>query len=338
MTLRPIANRYAQPPSNRAARSGRAQAGWMTFLNNRGWRMSLLVLLSCVIAGMNLSCGKTDQPETVWGRGGRGPGEMIYPRAIAKSPDGTFFVVDRSARVQHFDANGQFLNGWVMAEWSQGKPVGLTVDADGNLWVPDTHYHRIIIFTPDGKEIRRFGTRGTGAGEFDLPTDIAFDRDGNIYISEYGDNNRVQVFDRNFKYLRGWGKIGDGPSDLARPQSMVIVDDELYVTDSCNHRISVFGLDGSYRRTLGHTGGNPGEYRFPYGLEIDQQNNLIVTEFGNNRVQKLDRLTGAPLASWGQAGRLPGELTYPWASITLGDRVVVVDAGNNRMQVFRFGK
>jgi len=142
--------------------------------------MTLLVLGLLAIQ----ACGDPAQPLAVWGRAGREPGEMIYPRALAKSPDGSFFVVDRAARVQHFDSQGKPLNLWQMAEWSQGKPVGLTVNRDGNLWVPDTHYHRVIVFTPDGKEIKRFGTQGSGPGEFDLPTDVVFDTQGNIYVSE----------------------------------------------------------------------------------------------------------------------------------------------------------
>jgi len=292
-------------------------------------------LCLCVSAA-NLNCGEVDQPEAIWGRSGRGPGEMIYPRAIARAPDGTFYVIDRVAHVQRFDTDGKPLNGWFMAEWSQGKPVGLTVDREGNLWVPDTHYHRVIVFSSEGRELKRFGKRGTGPGEFDLPTDVAFDDAGNIYVSEYGENNRIQVFDRDFNYLRGFGQIGGNDGDLARPQSIAIVGDTLYVTDSCNHRIGVFKLDGTFVKNLGRSGSAPGEYRFPYGLELDADSQLIVTEFGNNRVQKIDRDTGAGLKSWGRTGRLAGELNYPWAAISDGDRVIVVDAGNNRLQTFRF--
>ncbi len=297
-------------------------------------RVSVLALISIAVFALN-GCGKSDQPEAIWCHAGRGPGEVVYPRGITRAPDGTFFIVDRAARIQHLDAGGKFLNGWQMQEWAQGKPVGLTVDHDGNLWVPDTHYHRVIVFTPQGQEIKRFGTKGAGPGEFDLPTDIAFDRDGNIYVSEYGDNNRVQVFDRDLKFLRQFGQMGQGDGDLSRPQSLAIVDDLLYITDSCNHRISVHKLDGTFIKHLGQTGSAPGEYRFPYGLDVDDHGNLVVAEFGNNRVQLIDRNTGAGIASWGKAGRLPGELNYAWAVAWDNGRAIVVDAGNNRLQVVR---
>ncbi len=280
-------------------------------------------------------CGKTDQPDAIWCSAGYGRGQVVYPRAITRALDGTFFIVDRAARIQHLDSKGNYLNGWQMQEWAQGKPVGLTIDRDGNLWVPDTHYQRVIVFTPEGREIKRFGKKGTGPGEFDLPTDVAFDNDGNIYVSEYGENNRVQVFDKDFKFLREFGKTGPGMGELSRPQSMVIANELLYVTDSCNHRIAVYQLDGTLVEYIGGVGSAPGEFRFPYGLDLDDQGNLLVAEFGNNRIQKIDPNSGASLWQWGTAGKLPGELNYAWAVAADGDRAIIVDAGNNRLQVVK---
>ena len=52
-----------------------------------------------------------------------------------------------------------------MQEWAQGKPVGTTVDHDGNVWVPDTHYHRVIVFNPQGDELKRFALT-TSSGRY----------------------------------------------------------------------------------------------------------------------------------------------------------------------------
>jgi DNA-binding beta-propeller fold protein YncE len=293
----------------------------------------MAVVLLTLVAG----CDKADVPEAVIGRAGRGPGEMAYPRGLAAAPDGTFYVVDRAARVQHLDADGKPLAEWQMTEWQQGKPVGLTVGPDGNLWVPDTHYHRVIVFTPRGQELFRFGARGAGPGEFDLPTDVAFDAAGNVYVSEYGENNRVQIFDKDRNFLRSIGTFGHAPGELARPQSIAVVGELLYVADACNHRVAVFTTGGDFVKNLGQSGSGPGEYRFPYGLDVDAEGKLIVCEFGNNRVQKIDPGSGQGLAAWGRNGRLPGELAYPWAAVATKDGgVVIADAGNNRLQKIRF--
>jgi DNA-binding beta-propeller fold protein YncE len=72
-------------------------------------------------------------------------------------------------------------------------------------------------------------------------------------------------------------------------------------------------------------------------MDIDSKGRLVVCEFGNNRVQLLDRATGKGLKTWGVGGREPGQMAYPWAvAVDRKDRIVAVDSGNNRVQVFEF--
>lgn len=295
-----------------------------------------LAVLAATIAVVG--CDGGTKPDAIWCSTGVGPTQVIYPRAIAYSPaDDSFVVVDREARIQRLDRNGKFINEWRTPLWAQGKPVGLTVGPDGNIYVPDTHYYRVLVYAPTGQLIRQWGSKGTEPGQFIYPTDIAFDSKGNVFVSEYGDNDRIQVFDREGKYLYQFGRFGEGLGEFSRPQSMVIDQDLVYVTDSCNHRILVFNADGSFVRAMGKLGSELGEFRFPYGLDIDSRGRLIVCEFGNNRVQMIDKETGEGLATWGMAGREPGELAYPWGvAVDRHDRIVAVDAGNNRLQVFEF--
>ena len=290
------------------------------------------------VAMLVLGCDDGKSPQAIWCETGNGPGQVVYPRAIAydRRTD-TFFICDRLARIQHLDRNGEFLNEWQMPQWKLGKPVGLSVGRDGNLWVPDTHYHRVVVYTPTGEKIREWGSFGTKPGEFVYPTDIAFDAQGKIYVSEYGDNDRISVFDGDAKFLYQIGKFGTGDGEFSRPESIVIEGDLIYVTDACNHRICVFKTDGTFVRNMGRPGSGLGEFRFPYGLDMDEDGDLIIAEFGNNRVQKINKQTGKGLATWGVAGRQPGQLAYPWGVCVDGrGRAVVVDAGNNRLQVAKF--
>jgi ABC-type Fe3+ transport system permease subunit len=284
-----------------------------------------------------VGCDKS-QPEAIWCETGTGPAQVVYPRAIAYSKaDDTFFVIDRMARVQHLDRKGKCINEWRMPQWQVGKPVGVSIGPDGNVYVPDTHYQRIMVYSPKGELLRHWGSAGTGNGQFIYPTDIAFDTKGHIFVSEYGDNDRIQVFSQAGEFLYAFGKFGKGDGEFIRPQSMVIDDDTMYITDACNHRIQVFKTDGTFIRTMGQSGSGPGEYRYPYGLDEDDQGHLIVCEFGNNRVQLIDKKTGKGLRTWGVGGHDPGQLAYPWGvCVDKRDRVVAVDAGNNRLQVFEF--
>ena len=144
-------------------------------------------------------------------------------------------------------------------------------------------------------------------------------------------------WDYNFEFVYQFGKFGQGDGEFARPQSLLIDHGLVYVTDACNHRICVFKTDGSFVSNLGRLGSGPGEFRFPYGLDQDSQGHLVICEFGNNRVQRIDKATGQSLGLWGHGGREPGQLAYPWGVIVdKHDRVIVVDSGNNRLQVFGF--
>ncbi len=284
-------------------------------------------------------CGDTTKPEAIWCETGTGPSQVVYPRAIAYRPqDDSFFVIDRMARVQHLNHKGECITEWRMPQWETGKPVGVSIGPDGNVYIPDTHYQRIMVYSPTGELLRKWGSAGNGPGQFIYPTDVAFDSKGNVFVSEYGDNDRIQVFTPAGEFLYQFGKFGKGDHEFMRPQSIVIDEtDTVYVTDACNHRIQVFKTDGTFVKTLGKAGSGLGEFRYPYGLDQDGNGNLIVCEFGNNRIQLIDQQTGRGLKTWGSGGHDPGQLAYPWGvAVGSGEKVVAVDAGNNRLQVFEF--
>ncbi len=315
--------------------------GWR--MENRGGRRTLRAILypfSSILVFTLPGCGDGSKPDAIWCEPGRTPVQLVYPRAIGYDAKGdTFYVIDRLARVQHLDRRGNPLNEWRMPEHAAGKPVGVSIGPDGNVYVPDTHYHRVIVYTPQGEEIRRWGTQGHAPGQFIYPTDIDFDAQGNVFVAEYGDNDRVQVFTPTGEFLYQFGRFGQGDGEFMRPQAMVIDADEnlVYITDHANHRINVFKTDGSFVRNLGKRGSDLGEFRFPYGLAQDSRGRLIVCEFGNNRVQLIDKKTGTGLKTWGLGGHEPGQLAYPCGvAVDRDDRVVAVDAGNNRLQVFEF--
>jgi len=291
-----------------------------------------------VMAFLLVGCSRGGKPDAVWMETGAGEGQVVYPRGICYSKaDDSYYVVDRLARIQHLDREVKFVAGWRMPEMAQGKPVGLTIGPDGNVWVPDTHYSRVMVFNPKGELLKQFGKYGREKGEFIYPSDIAFDATGRIFVSEFGDHDRIQVFDKDLNYLFEFGRFGAEDGEFSRPQSMVIDGETLYVTDACNHRIDVFTTDGRFVRSMGRIGSGLGEFRFPYGLDIDSKGRLVVCEFGNNRVQLIDKETGKGLAAWGTGGRELGQLAYPWGvAVDKKDRVVAVDAGNNRLQVFEF--
>jgi DNA-binding beta-propeller fold protein YncE len=270
----------------------------------------------------------------IFGRTGMGPGEFSYPRAAVLGSDRLIYVVDKAARIQSYTLDGRFVRDWQTPEKEAGKPTGLGAGRDGRIYVADTHYARVLIYDSHGHLLDQFGSFGTGPGQFGLPTDVAVARDGCLYVSEYGLNDRVSKFTPQHEWLFSFGGKDAGEAAMRRPQSLLLApDDTLWVADACNHRICHFDEAGRFLGSFGHPGSGLGELRFPYGLDRLSDGSLVVAEFGNNRIQRFDS-EGRSLGVWGTAGREPGQLAYPWAVAVLpGDRVLIVDSGNNRVQV-----
>jgi DNA-binding beta-propeller fold protein YncE/ABC-type spermidine/putrescine transport system permease subunit II len=301
----------------------------------------LVIITVClsVLTGCDDKTGLADVPKIVgaFGRTGRGQGEFVYPRAIDITGDDSLFIVDKTGRIQRLSSEGDFLNVIKMPMIEAGKPTGISIAPNGNLYVADTHYHRVVVFSAEGKLIKEFGGFGQSDGCFIYPTDIAFSPDGRIYVSEYGGNDRISVFTEQGDFIFSFGTAGSGIGQLARP-SALCVDNErkrLYVADACNHRIAIYNLDGSLFGYIGSAGRDPGQLRYPYDLVLLSDGTIVVCEYGNNRLQ-LFSPEGQSLSVYGQAGRQLGELAYPWGLTVDGRRrAYIVDAGNNRIQVWQ---
>jgi DNA-binding beta-propeller fold protein YncE len=275
--------------------------------------------------------GKLD---AVWGRRGVSDGRFQKPRAMAVDADDRIYVVDMSARIQVFDTEGNFLRGWRTPECVNGKPTGLSIGIDGQLLVADTHYYRVLIYSPQGEQIGLIGgLRGEGPGEFGLVTDAVQDSRGNLYVAEMGEFDRIQKFSPDGRFLKQWGGHGSEPGQFLRPQNMAVDQhDQIWVADACNHRIQEFDTDGKLLRCWGAQGGAPGELYYPYDLLVTPDEQVYVCEFGNHRVQKFT-VDGEPLGCWGSEGRQEGQLFNPWALGRDSDgRVYVLDTNNHRVQ------
>jgi DNA-binding beta-propeller fold protein YncE len=287
-------------------------------------RLALLVLL--------IGCSRATPPDAASaiqtiGGPGSDDGHFATPRASAWDPRGFLYVVDKTARIQKFDTNGKFLRGWSTPECEKGRPTGLTVDPKGEILVADTHYHRVLRYSPDGALLSQFGSEGGAPGQFLYPTCIAVGADGSLYVSEYGGSDRIQVFTPEGKLIRSWGSYGKEPGQFDRPQSIALAGDRAYVADAANHRVQVFTLDGKLLKVWD-------DLKYPYSVSLDLQGNVLVAEYGRHRVTKFSP-DGAPLASAGKPGTGPADLNTPWSAIPIGgDRIAIVDSGNHRIQLW----
>jgi DNA-binding beta-propeller fold protein YncE len=275
--------------------------------------------------------------DEVWGRRGLADGRFQKPRAITVDAQDRVYVVDMTARIQVFTPEGKFLRGWQTPVHEAGRPTGLSIDRQGRVLVPDTHYYRVLIYSPEGQLLQTIGgVNGPGPGQFGFVTDVVEDSQGNLYVSEYGEWDRIQKFSAAGKFLLQWGGHGSGPGEFVRPQSMAIDnDDQIWVADSCNHRIQIFDTSGKLLKQFGQQGAALGELCYPYGLAFDADQNLFVCEYGNHRVQKFSH-DGRSLGCWGRHGRAPGELFAPWGvALDRQGQLHVLDTMNHRVQRVR---
>ena len=295
-----------------------------------------------LLARSSLSRDGDGTVEMLWGRRGISEGRLQKPRAMAIDEQDRIYVVDMTARIQVFDRDGNYLRGWRTPASDNGRPTGLTIDNDGNLLVADTHYYRMLVYSPEGQLLNDRvlgGTLGRAPGEFGLVTDAVQDSRGNYYVAEYGEYDRIQKFTRDGEFIFQWGGHGDQPGEFLRPQNLAIdQNDHIWVADACNHRIQVFDATGNQAKLLkvwGEEGNEPGKLRYPYDLVLDGEGHIYVCEFGNHRVQKFT-LDGKFLGMWGNIGREEGELHNPWALVQDSKgRFHVLDTYNHRIQRVR---
>jgi DNA-binding beta-propeller fold protein YncE len=299
------------------------------------WIVLVVALASaCGCEGDRASIG---QLKAVWGRRGISDGRFQKPRAMAIDREDHLYIVDMTARIQVFDTDGSFLRSWQTPDHKVGKPTGMSIGPDGSVWVADTHYYRVLVYSSEGKLLRTFGgKKGDKPGQFGLVTSVAHDSAGNFYVSEYGDFDRIQKFTPEGKFIRQWGGHGSDPGQFIRPQKMAIDDhDHIWVTDSCNHRIQVFDADGKLLRVWGKEGKGLGEMYYPYDLALGDNDTIYVCEFGNHRVQKFTR-DGRSLGCFGSEGRDEGQFSNPWAIVRDSKGTIyVLDTGNHRVQVIK---
>src|SRR5688572_17979175 len=89
----------------------------------------------------------------------------------------------------------------------------------------------------------RWGTEGTENGQFKVPHSMAFDSEGNIYVTDTN-NHRIQKFTSDGKFITKWGTEGNKDGEFSIPEGIDLDSHEnVYVADTGNSRIQKFTSD-----------------------------------------------------------------------------------------------
>ncbi|HWR35230.1 MAG TPA: SMP-30/gluconolactonase/LRE family protein [Clostridia bacterium] len=201
------------------------------------------------------------------------------------------FVADSVARRVLVFAPDHKLEGTISD--GMADPGGMAIDNENRfLYVADAELDQVLVYDADPpyKLLRKIGTTGkahtlTDPGNFGKPTNVAVDQDGNLFVSDTF-NNRVQIFDADGKFIRTFGKAGDGPGYFARPKGIAIDGDgHVWVADGVQDRVQVFTQEGQLLLWMGGHGLLPGQFNTLAGLAIDKNNRVFTSEQYPGRVQ-----------------------------------------------------
>lgn len=205
--------------------------------------------------------------------------EMRFPVGIALSSDGRLFVSDAgSSRILIYSKDGLFTGS---IEKGLKRPGGIAIDdQQGRIYTVDIKDHMIKIYSLHNYELlKTIGGRGIGEkGVFNFPTNITLDKDGNLYVVDTG-NFRIQVFNKEGKYLREFGRIGDTPGSFARPKGIALDSEgNIYVVDSLFQNTQVFDHNERLLLFWGSGGKGPGYFGLPAGIAVDSNDMVYVVD------------------------------------------------------------
>lgn len=262
------------------------------------------------------------------------------PSAIRFDSRKHMFLLNRGPQaLVEFDANGKFIR--IFGDGLLTRAHGLRIDASDNLWVTDGIAHVVMKLNQQGEVLMTLGTKGEGGGwnesdgfhHFNQPNDLAFGRNGDIFVVQGhtpngdGGDPRVLKFDKNGKFIKTWGGRGSAPGKFTEAHGIAVdAQGMLWVTDRENQRIQVFDQDGKYLREMKFGG-------LPSSLEIGPQFIYVANGFAC-QLLRVD-LNGKVLAATGKPGTGVGEFTEAHSvTVSPSGEIWVGDSVGNAVQKF----
>jgi len=244
------------------------------------------------------------------------PGRLRKPLGIDVDRSGNLYVADATAKaIMIYDKEGKFLRK-IGGPKLFDRLASVTVDPRGDrFYVVDiggvqSEHHRVRVFdNATGNHLFDIGKRGKGPGEFNLPRDLAVGKDGNLYVVD-GGNFRVQVFDRDGKFLRNFGSVGLQFGQFARPKEIAVdATGNVYVVDTAFGNFQIFDPAGTLLLFIGGRAeqDGPAKYMLPSGIYVDEDNRVYMVD---QWFRKVDVFRPVGLkAEDGFLGKRPGSKT-----------------------------
>jgi hypothetical protein len=225
------------------------------------------------------------------------------------------------SRLYEFDRSGQFVREIGKDLYGFMTAHAVRIDPAGNIWAVDEGSSMVIKFAPDGRVLMTLGRKaeavsvpahgaakdeglGIPADNFDGPTDVGWDKAGNIFVADGIGNARIVKLAPDGSYMDAWGGRGSGQGQFDDVHSLAVDSaGNVYAADRGNHRIQVFDNEGRFLREISGIGApaaiciSPGPHPYLYA-----SNSNGPTDFDNGEIYKLE-LDGTVLGKFGTAGK-----------------------------------
>ena len=222
------------------------------------------------------------------GSEGSGNGNVQDPYGVVVA-NGKVYVPDCSnRRIAVFSSTGT----WNSNFGSYGNrefqdTYGIAVDATGNIYISSHQDQEVRKFDKDYNFIKRFGSSGSGDGQFNGVLEMAVGPNSRLYVVDHS-GHRVQIFDLEGNFVGKFGVNGSGDGQFKAPWGIAVSTNRVYVADRDNHRIQIFDLNGNFIKKVGGLGSFGGQFSSPYSVSLLPNGNLVVGDRNNGRLQILD--------------------------------------------------
>jgi hypothetical protein len=256
-------------------------------------------------------------------------GEAI---GVATNSKGHVFVYTRSAntRLFEFDQNGNYVREIGEGNYGFEFAHSVRVDAEDNIWAVDEGTNMVIKFNPAGRVVMVLGRRpeavagavASAAGPpppaekylFGRPTDVGWDAQGNIFVSDGYVNHRVVKYDKNGRFLKQVGseRPGSEPSQFSTPHGLAVdAQGNVYVADRANNRMQVFDNNLVLRAIYDNIGTSwtvcisPGPHQYLFTSNSNPNGNTPGSWEITGEIYKME-LDGTIIGKFGHAGKTLG--------------------------------
>jgi DNA-binding beta-propeller fold protein YncE len=253
------------------------------------------------------------------------------------------------SRLFQFDPNGKFVRELGQDVYGFNAAFGLRIDPQDNIWTMDEGANQVVKFDSEGRVALVLGRKpeaigvrprqpgppqgggpggpgggpggpggaaanrrpgeGTPGSSFSKPSDVAWDKTGNIYVADgMGTTNRVAKFDKDGRFIKHWGSTGSEPGQFQGLKAIAIdAQGDVYVADVGNKRIQVFDSEGTFKRQFANVGTplamcmTRGATQFLYVSHSGDPDGME-----DAAIYKV-RLDGSVVGKFGAAGKMPKE-------------------------------